>query len=185
MLQEDKILLEKVKNSDKVAFKKLFFNYHDTLSRFVLYKVQDKDIAEDITQETFLRVWKTRLKLRPNKSFFSLIARISTNLCYDHFRHTEVRQRHETLIPINHDKRLNQPEENVLGEALENEIQKITDSKINRIDEIINGYKFNPSTKRKELVKAPKFELLASHDLRRSFATYHYDNGKYRLSIKL
>ena len=54
MLQEDKTLLEKVKNSDKVAFKKLFFNYHDTLSRFVLYKVQDKDIAEDITQETFL-----------------------------------------------------------------------------------------------------------------------------------
>ena len=130
MLQEDKTLLEKVKNSDKVAFKKLFFNYHDTLSRFVLYKVQDKDIAEDITQETFLRVWKTRLKLRTNKSFFSLIARISTNLCYDHFRHAEVRQRHETLIPVNHDKRLNQPEEDVLGEALENEIQKIVDTKL-------------------------------------------------------
>ena len=32
------------------------------------------DIAEDITQETFLRVWKARLKLRPNKSFFSLIS---------------------------------------------------------------------------------------------------------------
>ena len=44
---------------------------------------------KDITQETFLRVWKTRLKLRPNKSFFSLIARISTNLCYDHFRYAE------------------------------------------------------------------------------------------------
>ena len=130
MLQEDKTLLEKVKNSDKVAFKKLFFNYHDTLSRFVLYKVQDKDIAEDITQETFLRVWKTRLKLIPSKSFFSLIARISTNLCYDHFRHAEVRQRHETLIPVNHDKRLNQPEEDVLGEALENEIQKIVDTKL-------------------------------------------------------
>ena len=92
--------------------------------------MQDKDIAEDITQETFLRVWKTRLKLRPNKSFFSLIARISTNLCYDHFRHAEVRQRHETLIPVNHDKRLNQPEEDVLGKALENEIQKIVDTKL-------------------------------------------------------
>ena len=45
------------------------------------------------------------------------------------------------------------------------------------IDEIISGYKFNPLTKRNELVQAPKFELLASHDLRRSFATYHYDKG--------
>ena len=128
MLQEEKILLEEVKKSNKVAFKKLFFNYHDTLSRFVLYKVQDKDIAEDITQETFLRIWKIRKKLKPSRSFFSLIARISTNLCYDHFRHVEVRQRHETLIPVNHDKRLNQPEEDVLGESLENEIQKIVDT---------------------------------------------------------
>ena len=70
MLQEDKTLLEKVKNSDKVAFKKLFFNYHDTLSRFVLYKVQDKDIAEDITQETFIRIWKSHPSIRPSKSFF-------------------------------------------------------------------------------------------------------------------
>ena len=59
-----------------------------------------------------------------------MIARISTNLCYDHFRHAEVRQRHETLIPVNHGKRLNQPEEDVLGEALENEIQKIVDTEL-------------------------------------------------------
>jgi DNA-directed RNA polymerase specialized sigma subunit, sigma24 homolog len=62
VLQEDKTLLEKVKNSDKVAFKKLFFNYHDTLSRFVLYKVQDQDIAEDITQETFFKSLENEIK---------------------------------------------------------------------------------------------------------------------------
>ena len=130
MIEKESLLLEKIKSSDKTAFKKIFYDYHDSLFRFVLYKIQDADIAEDITQETFLRVWKTRLKLRPNKSFFSLIARISTNLCYDYFRHAEVRQRHETLIPANHDKRLNQPEEDVLGEALENEIQKIVDTEL-------------------------------------------------------
>ena len=130
MSEKEKDLLKRVKNSDKKAFRDLFSDYHDTLIRFVIYRVQDSDLAQDITQETFLRVWKTRLKLRPNKSFFSLIARISTNLCYDHFRHTEVRQRHETLIPVNHDKRLNQPEEDVLGKALENEIQKIVDTEL-------------------------------------------------------
>jgi len=35
----------------------------------------------------------------------------------------------------------------------------------------------NPKTKRKELVEKPKYELLASHDLRRSFSTHHYDKG--------
>ena len=31
--------------------------------------------------------------------------------------------------------------------------------------------------RRKELIEAPKYELLASHDMRRSFATYHFDKG--------
>ncbi|MBT4825608.1 MAG: tyrosine-type recombinase/integrase [Flavobacteriaceae bacterium] len=45
------------------------------------------------------------------------------------------------------------------------------------IDQIVKGYKMNPQTKRKELVEAPKYQLLASHDMRRSFATYHFDKG--------
>jgi len=45
------------------------------------------------------------------------------------------------------------------------------------LTDVITGYKFNSSTKRKELVEKPKYELLASHDLRRSFANYHYDKG--------
>ena len=125
MSQKDLILLKKVKESDKNAFKELFFCYHDTLFRFVLYKIQDDDIAEDITQETFLRVWNARHKLKPNKAFFSLIAKISTNLCYDHFRHVEVRKRHETLIPV--DQNINKPEEEVLSNSLEEEIQKIVE----------------------------------------------------------
>ena len=130
MIEKDAILLNKVKNSDKTAFKNLFFDYHDTLFRFVQYKVQDGDIAEDITQETFLRVWKMRPKLKSNKSFFSLIARISTNLCYDHFRHIEVRQRHESLIPVNNDNQPNPPEEKVLSKFLEDEIQKIVETEL-------------------------------------------------------
>lgn len=46
------------------------------------------------------------------------------------------------------------------------------------INEIIQGYRLNPKTKRKEKMEGPKYEFITSHDLRRSFATYHYDNGK-------
>jgi len=45
------------------------------------------------------------------------------------------------------------------------------------LTDVITGYKFNALSKRKELVEKPKYELVASHDLRRSFATYHYDKG--------
>lgn len=46
------------------------------------------------------------------------------------------------------------------------------------INQTIQGYRFNPKTKRKEKMEGPKYEFITSHDLRRSFATYHYDIGK-------
>lgn len=39
------------------------------------------------------------------------------------------------------------------------------------INQMVQAYKFNPSTKRKELDIFPKHSVIASHDLRRSFAT--------------
>ena len=39
------------------------------------------------------------------------------------------------------------------------------------IDQQVKGYKLNTETRRKELGTHPKYELLSSHDLRRSFAT--------------
>ncbi len=46
--------------------------------------------------------------------------------------------------------------------------------KVCGIDVVIEGKKLNPETKRKELGKYPKHELIASHSFRRSFATNYY-----------
>ncbi|MBI66025.1 MAG: hypothetical protein CMG64_07010 [Candidatus Marinimicrobia bacterium] len=130
MNQQEKNLLQKVKNSDKKAFHQLFSDYHDMLFRFVIYRVQDRDIAEDITQETFLRIWKNRSSLIPKKSFFSLIARISTNLCYDYFRHMEVRNRHKEQIPQFGKSHFDDPEAVNQANILQDEIQKIVNTKL-------------------------------------------------------
>ena len=66
----------------------------------------------------------------PEKSFFSLIARISTNLCYDHFRHVEVRNRHEDQIPQFGKSHFDDPEAVNQAEMLQEEIQKIINEKL-------------------------------------------------------
>ena len=125
MRSEEKLLLKKVRNSDKVAFQKLFNEFHDQLFRFVAYRTQDGEIAKDITQETFLRIWKKRKSLQPEKSFFSLLARISTNLCYDHFRYAEVRIRNKDQIPEFGKSHYDNPEELAQAEAIEEIIRKL------------------------------------------------------------
>ena len=92
--------------------------------------IKDSDLAEDISQETFLRVWKRRSDLVPEKSFFSLIARISTNLCYDHFRHSAVRKRHEDQIPEYGKSHFDDPEKMNQAKMLEEEIQRIVNEKL-------------------------------------------------------
>jgi len=130
MAEQEQILLERVKISDKKAFRQLFSNFHDTLFRFVVYRVQDGDLAEDITQETFLRVWRTRESIQPKKSFFSLIARISTNLCYDHFRHMEVRNRHEDSLPEYGKSHFDDPEAVNAASVLQEEIQRVVNNNL-------------------------------------------------------
>ena len=130
MGSKEQSLLKRVRASDSFAFKELFYDFHDSLFRFTVYRVHDKDIAEDITQETFIRVWKNRKKLQPTKSFFSLIARISSNLCYDHFRHMKVRQRHKDSVPQYGDSHFDNPETGIQADVLQAEIQRIVNAKL-------------------------------------------------------
>ena len=94
----EKTLLYRLKNSDRDAFQTLFYNYYESIFSFVTYKILDADLADDITQETFLRIWKSRQLIQPDKSFYAYAARISTNLCNDHFRHINVRFKNKEKI---------------------------------------------------------------------------------------
>ena len=77
MKNKDQKLLSCLKESDKDSFRELFSKYHQSLFNFVLYRLKDEVIADDIVQETFLRVWNHRNSIKPNQSFFSYIAKIS------------------------------------------------------------------------------------------------------------
>ena len=49
------------------------------------------------------------------------------------------------------------------------------------INEEVKGYQYNPETKRKEIGLFPKYQVISSHDLRRSFATNFF--GKIETPI--
>jgi len=106
----EKKLLERVKNSNKTAFKDLYYRHQPILFRYVVYRVRERDLAEDIVQETFVRIWNNRSRLDSSKSFFSLIAKVSNNLCYDHFRHQKVKIQHQDRIPGIYKKNKKNPE---------------------------------------------------------------------------
>lgn len=75
-------------NGDEKSLEILINNHKSKIYNFIYSKVMDRDIAEDIFQETFIKVIKTLKNGVYNEEgkFLSWVMRISHNLIIDHFR---------------------------------------------------------------------------------------------------
>jgi RNA polymerase sigma-70 factor, ECF subfamily len=54
----DAVLIERVAVAERSAMHLLFSRHHLAVYRFVLRRVQDRALAEDVTSEVFLDVWR-------------------------------------------------------------------------------------------------------------------------------
>jgi len=60
--------------------------YEPRIFRFLLLSVRDRDLALTLTQETFLKVWRTRASFRGECGVATWITRIALNLLRSHTR---------------------------------------------------------------------------------------------------
>jgi len=88
-------LVELAQKGDTEAFGKIYDELVKPVYRYIFYRV-DKNIAEDLTEETFLKVWKNLKKYKKGKYPFSAwVFRIAHNLVVDYYR------KNETVSEIN------------------------------------------------------------------------------------
>lgn len=90
-------LLERFAAGDSGAFEALFRQHQKEVYAWVVRIVRDTGIAEDLTVETFWRVYKHRAQFRPDGNFRAWTRRIATNAALDHLRHTH----QESTLPEN------------------------------------------------------------------------------------
>ena len=81
---DEEILLQQVAEGDTQAFGKLVERYQHRLVRFATRLLGDAEEAQDIAQETFLRIWRSRCPVQG--ALDAYLFRIARNLCLDHFR---------------------------------------------------------------------------------------------------
>ncbi len=87
--QTDAELSAAIKAADHAAFKALYYRYFETLFRFLWRQTSDAELAKDLVQEIFLRVWKSRANLDPAQSLKSYRYRIGHNLVIDYRRRNQ------------------------------------------------------------------------------------------------
>ena len=85
---EDSILVRDYISGDEKALEILINRHNQRISSFIYSKVLDRDITEDIFQDTFIKVIKTLKKgtYSEEGKFLPWVMRIAHNLIIDHFR---------------------------------------------------------------------------------------------------
>ena len=93
-------------------FETVYNQYHQMVMQMCLGFVKgDKDVANDLTQETFINVWNAMTGFRQDSSFKTWIYRITVNTCLQHLR----KEKNKTRVPFSYV--MNEPEAQTAAES--------------------------------------------------------------------
>ena len=127
---QDCSLVREAQGGSQAAFEQLVHTYDEAVLRLALRLTGSESDAQDIHQETFLKVYKKLGGFRFECSFSTWIYRIVTNVCLDHLRRNRARSKstamevndNESLNQLSDDRPGNNPERQLLDQELSAQI---------------------------------------------------------------
>lgn len=129
----DAVLVHNYITGDENALALLIKRHQSKIYGFIYSKVSDRDIADDIFQDTFIKVIKTLKSNSYNEEgkFLPWIMRISHNLIVDHFRKNKKMPMHReteefSIFSIMTDNSPN-VESRIITEQVENDLLRLID----------------------------------------------------------
>ena len=97
----EKHIVELLQERDEKAISLLYDNYADTLYGVAYKVVKDEDLAQDIIQESFVKIWKKSDSYDPTKAkLFTWLFRITRNTAIDKLRSINTKSDKEIQIDV-------------------------------------------------------------------------------------
>ena len=157
-VDSDAAVMLRVKQGDDAAFDYLVQKYRRAMLSFMFRMAHNAAAAEDLAQEVFLRVYRSRENYEPSAKFTTWLYRIATNLAVNHARDTR-HDRPENMAS------LDQPDEES-GQTLD-----VADESLTAEQKII----------RQERMKAIRAKVQALPERQRTAVVMHkYQQMDYR-----
>ena len=88
----DTELVRKAAAGDSDAFEQLVLSYEKPIYNLCLRMCGNAEDAMDLTQETFLKAWRSLGSFRADAAFSTWLYRLCSNLCIDHLRREQKRK---------------------------------------------------------------------------------------------
>ncbi|HEX4526439.1 MAG TPA: RNA polymerase sigma factor [Gaiellaceae bacterium] len=99
LIQIDPSVVMKAQRGDEEAFSVIVRTYHTPIFNYVLRSVGDREHAEDLTQDVFLRVWRALPKYAFRAKLSTWIFQVAKNVVLDDIRSKKNRLQPVELVP--------------------------------------------------------------------------------------
>ena len=81
----DEALVHQIKDADEDAFELMVIKYRPRILASLLRYTSSRELSEDLTQQTFMRVWEKIDTFKGNSTLFTWIYSISINLARNYY----------------------------------------------------------------------------------------------------
>jgi len=92
LIADEKPLIARARQGDKDAFRRLVETYQDRLFGLVFSMTQNRELAEDLVQEIFVKAYFALSSFGSQSAFYTWLYRIASNHCLDHLRKKRAHQ---------------------------------------------------------------------------------------------
>lgn len=96
-LERDAELMLRVREGDETSFALLLEKHRNTVIHFLYRMVQNRAVAEELAQEVFMRVYRSRASYEPTAKFTTWLFRITTHLALNHVRDRRRDKLHDSI----------------------------------------------------------------------------------------
>ena len=120
----DEQLIKQFQDGNRSAYNELVFRYKDRILNFLYRFMYDLDAAEDLAQETFIKVYTKKDSYREISKFSTWLYTIASNLAKTHLRKINRRQTYSVSMLSREDREF----------IFKSPEQELDDSEVNRID---------------------------------------------------
>jgi len=127
---EDRELFEQWVNGDSNGFAVLYERYKNRVFGFLLRMTSDREIAEDLMQETFFAALRNREQFDPKRNFLSWLFGIAHKRTIDYFRHVKVENNHQEDAKQSIGSKLSSQDERLDGKR----INQMINEAVNTLD---------------------------------------------------
>jgi RNA polymerase sigma-70 factor, ECF subfamily len=117
--------IHRIQLHDKEAFEKVFHEYYNGLCHFAMRFVSEREDAEEVVQDTFVRLWERRAQLNIHHSIKSYLFQSVRNSCLNRIKHQTVVREYESFFQIYGNSEIN--EDVLITSELEQRISKTID----------------------------------------------------------